>query len=362
MLRVTLCHPTNKSKSHYKPGGWNGPSGRPGSSIQQPLVSGRSGDIGSVQIIVDGVQKYSCRFDLQLAGLAMQSPHRLHKQEYAFQFSDVVTISELMVQNTGGMISPIQGTDVYLDQTRIDSHGCYIDSSPEKAWFTKRIEPECVGSVDGQLSFKIQHPNIRNLENQYDMEPIVFNPPIYVAATQRGAYGFRRDYSNFNREGISIQLRNPVESRTRIDGLRSIRAGRGTAVSFSISNTGLRDIGSNTADGRRLVVQFYQNSEAEFDILPEHINLTIEGVECNSKIAQRSDDVYRGTDFEVDCLRAGERRVFTGVLRFSPQVSPYARTGKWDADGLFELRRIWLTLSLLFSHPGRDSSRANKTR
>lgn len=296
-----------------------------------------------MQIIVDGVQKYSCRFDLQLAGLAMQSLHRLHKQDFVFQFSDVVTVSELMVQNTGGMISPIQGTDVYLDQRRIDLYGRHVDSSPEKAWFTERIEPECVGSVDGSLSFQIQHLNIRNLENQYEMEPIVVNRPLYLAATQRGAYGFRRDYPLFNEDGISIQLRNPVESTKRIDGLRSIRAGRGTAVSFAISNTGLRDIGSNTADGRRLVVQFYQNSEAEFDILPEHIDLTIEGVECNSKMTQRSDDVFRGTVFEVDCLRAGEHRSFTGILRFSPQVSPYARTGMLDADGLFELHRISLT-------------------
>eukprot|EP00584_Thalassiosira_punctigera_P002165 CAMPEP_0172532044 /NCGR_PEP_ID=MMETSP1067-20121228/5238_1 /TAXON_ID=265564 ORGANISM="Thalassiosira punctigera, Strain Tpunct2005C2" /NCGR_SAMPLE_ID=MMETSP1067 /ASSEMBLY_ACC=CAM_ASM_000444 /LENGTH=1180 /DNA_ID=CAMNT_0013316505 /DNA_START=11 /DNA_END=3553 /DNA_ORIENTATION=+ len=306
---------------HYNHGGRSGPRGAYGRAHTHVLNPGNRGGDGKLTIHVDNWRQYSFRYDLRLSSVAIMSPQRLHERNNVFQFTDLVQITEMTCLNAGGMISPTQGSNVHFKEQADLKH--IVPNLDTMGWFSTRLEPEQVGPVQGMLSFRVKQPNIRKLG--YDTEPFRTKEKLYLGATQLGSYGFRRSYTNFHTDGIVMDFRFPVENQTKLEGLPTIRAGDGTHVKFRVVNTSLRDLGTKSEDGRRLVVQFYKNGREVYDIASQHIDLHVDGVECNSKLDNNSGGLWRGTSFEISCLKAGQTYTFIGTLKISSSVAPYSR-------------------------------------
>lgn len=304
---------------HHRSGGHSGPSGRAGRKVTRPLRDGKRGESGQLTIHVDDSRQYSSRYDLQLCSVSMRSPQRLHESNYVFQFTDLVHIIDMACMNIGGMISPIQGSNVHFKE---DVQFEHLVPNSDMGWFPTRLAPKEVGSIQGKLSFHVKPPNIRQLE--YDIEPYRMKEKLYLGATQLGSYGFRRPYPNFHKGGITVDFRFPIENQTKLEGLPTVRAGEGTRVKFCVINTSLRDLGSKSQDGRRLAVQFYKNDQEMYDISSSYIDMFMDGVECNSKL-DTNDGLWRGTCFEIPLLSAGQSKSFEGTLKLSSQVTPYSR-------------------------------------
>ena len=75
-----------------------------------------------------------------------------------------------------------------------------------------------------------------------------------------------------------------MENQSKLEGLPTICAGEGTRVKFCGQNTLLLDLGVESQDGRLLAVQFYKNGGEECDISSRHIDLRVDGAECNSML------------------------------------------------------------------------------
>jgi len=310
-----------RTVSHYNPGGRSGPNGIEGRRVGHPLHTGIRGGVGNLTIHVDNTHQYSSRYDLRLSSVSIQSRQRLHDHCHIFQFTDLIQITDMICQNVGGMISPIQGSNVHFKEHAKFKH--IVPNSDTMSWFSTRLAPTAIGPIQGDLSFRVKQPNIRELG--FDMEPFRAKEKLCLGATQLGSYGFRRTYRKFHEDGITMDFRFPVENRTKLEGLPSICAGEGTRVKFSVTNPSLRDLGIKSQDGRRLVVQFYKNGLERYDIASRHIDLHMDGVECNSKLEDNQGGIWRGTLFEISCLKAGETKTFNGTLKLNPQVTPYSR-------------------------------------
>ena len=283
------------------------------------------GSAGKVTIHVNGsLAKFTKRFDLQLSSLSIETSQRLHKADRVFQFTDSVQIRDMTIGNVGGMISPIQGSNVHFRKlSEWVGLNHIIPDMDGLGWFAKRLGPEEIGSVQGELQFSIQPPNIRDLG--FDMAPYRVKETLYLSCTQQGGYGFHRPYSNFHTNGTELEFRWPVESQSKMKGLPTICPGDGTHIEFSVTNNSLRDLGTKTEDGRKLVIQFYQNGSAEYDVATNYIDLIVDGKECNPKLAENRGKLWRGTQFEIPCLEARQTKTFAGTLRLSPQLSPYSK-------------------------------------
>jgi len=96
-------------------------------------------------------------------------------------------------------------------------------------------------------------------------------------------------------------------------------------------------LGVESQDGRKLYVQFYQNGRDEYDIASHHIDLCVDGVDCKLE-ENRSDALWRGKQFEIQCLKAGQTKIFHGSLKISSQVTPYSRLAIQAEILLEELR------------------------
>ena len=276
---------------------------------------------GKVTICVDDSQQFTKRFDLQLSSLSIETSQRLHETDRVFQFTDSVQIRDMTCVNVGGMVSPIQGSNVcFRKRSEWVGLNHIVPDMEGMGWFAERLAPEEIGVIQGDLSFSIQPPNIRELE--HDMEPYRIKEKLYLACTQNGGFGFHRPYSNFHTNGTWLEFRFPVESLEKIQGLSTICPGDGTHVKLSVTNNSLRDLGAKTKDGRKLVVQFYRNTNK--DVAHSHIDLIVDGKKCDLKLANRGN-LWRGTQFEIPCLGAGQTKTFAGTLKLSSQVSPYSR-------------------------------------
>ncbi len=106
------------NKSHYKSGGWSGPKGADGrpSYTANTLKDGSKGLDGRFRIHVidrhDG--PFLSRYDFHLGSKQIHSVNRLDTCSLTFHFGDTVQVSDIVVYNKGGMISPIQHSKLFL--------------------------------------------------------------------------------------------------------------------------------------------------------------------------------------------------------------------------------------------------------
>ena len=48
----------------------------------------------------------------------------------------------------------------------------------------------------------------------------------------------------------------------------------------------------------------------------------MEGVECNSKLEDNHGELWRESQFEIQCLKVGQTKTFNGTLKLLPKVTP----------------------------------------
>jgi hypothetical protein len=142
-------------QTHHKPGGFSGSSGRSGRSETSELRDGNNGHAGIFQINVTSQsisRSYPRRYDMRCRHTELSSPDVLQGGNI-FQFSDIVDVSSITVENVGGMPTPIQPIQCFVQP---DSSYSLMDD--DRAHVRSRLAPGAQMTVCDRMSLRVKVP------------------------------------------------------------------------------------------------------------------------------------------------------------------------------------------------------------
>jgi len=310
-----------RSRSHYNPGGSDGPPGSSGRPGNASLRAGAPGGRGRFTIHLkhqDQIAQYPARYDLRLVSFT----HRSKNHDGIYEPQEEVLVEKIAVKNVGGMPTPGH-CDVEL---RLRPAGWVL---PQDVSLTvpRRLAPgQTHVFEDEALVFRIG-----------DFLPEGPDAPLARPETVRHradlplvARGFG-DYEGTvsDEQGVFV-IRFPVESGG-LESLHSLPPGQAARMRFEISNVSGQAFGRQSPCKRRIRFRLQgwdsELGDAHAVLLgPNDARLSI-------------DDGYV---VEIDLLGPGESRGFEVTLGM-----------KKDAP-VYESVRLLLTLELgLIEHPDR---------
>jgi len=155
-----------------------------------------------------------------------------------------------------------------------------------------------------------------------------------------GGSNFYRDYDEFDPDGTPISLRFPVENVRGFEGISSLVMGESMRVKLPLTNISPRDIGILTAEGRRLIVQFYTHPQ-QSDVTNADLTLSMNGEQCIDLDRANADPnaLWKGHALNIPHLNANSYQDVEGALSTSVQIPPYARV-VLQADILLEKQKL----------------------
>jgi hypothetical protein len=336
-------HSSGDSEIH-KPGGMSGTDGRPGRSESCQLRNGDKGRAVNFQINVTGqpyTTAYPSRYDIIHKQVTMTSSEALLGRNI-FQFSDLVDVSSITVENIGAMPTPIEPILCY-----IHPNSSFLVTKDKDCYIRSRLDPGACMTVCDPMTLQVKVPDVRSMGA--DMDPYRLHTTLHIGAQQLGPNGFACAFTDFDKEGSKMEFRFPVQNTNGIIGWSSLGMGERQKISFEVENVSNSDLGAKSTSGRQLYVQFYLNTDAQFDIASEHVHLSINGIQCNMLASSDAGTLWRGTAFPIDFLPASSRVVLEGWLKLAAQVRPYSQLGLQAEILLLDLPKRGETVSKCLS-------------
>jgi hypothetical protein len=293
----------SRSVSHYSSGGSSGPSGNPGAAGGAQLRNGAPGKQGRVTFRVHSAHnknnEYSSRYDLAVTGFV----HQNDNDDGIYEPEERVRISQLTVQNVGGMPTPAHHEII----VRVADHG-YVAPTDKVLVVPRGLGPGESHTFDEplELALRVFHP-------QAPGAPLAEKETLHVACELPDA---RRSFDDF--EALlpagagDIVVRFPIEL-SRLISLFSLAPGQAARVLFSLSNVAEKSFGAAADVGRTLAVRLTQRGG----------DLTDGGVLVFDERRARVqlDDV--GLFREVAALPAKGERTFEAIVAIAADAEPY---------------------------------------
>ena len=313
------------------PGGDDGAVGVDGHCPAWAPTSGLKGSSGMFKIKVVGQeQMYDGRYNISFSGLELRGRHPMDRN-YC-EFGDVVSVSKIRVNNTGGMPIPSAHWIRFNIKDAGDPNVNPMLTSKASIPSGTHLEPEDELESDGVLQFFSGFPN--EIPNPDDFDPIIQSTAFTLQAFQWGPVDkrdqtpFKYEYEHFHPSpGHEIKLRYPVENRAGLIGVSSLYPGEATLLKLQIDNVGLESLGGfssiSTQKNRRLAVRFVVSDSVEYDLFPHNINFHIRSHGMQSREVDLSG---HGKTLDLPELLPESSYDFTARVSLNQDVKYYSRT------------------------------------
>ncbi|MFO0618640.1 MAG: hypothetical protein U0414_38970 [Polyangiaceae bacterium] len=306
-----------RTHHHRRAGGSDGPPGRGGPSGSARLFHGAAGRDGAFRIIVEsaaGAVRYKSRYDLVLVGFVFDNDNA----DGVFEPDEHVTISRIVVQNVGGMPTPLRAPVIYLRPSS------WILPDERTLVLPRPLAPGESIELDGQLGFHIAHHAPSG-----PSDPLASDAAIELGAWIPAANRTFGDFATrVPREQCAFKVTFPA-TLSRIEGAFSLAAGERARVAFRVQNVSKLALGADSTTRR--VLSFWLRLHNSV-IASERITFRdADGAEVSL------DEGLRGT---LDRLGPGAERVVEGTLEFASSATSYEAARLWVTLGLGRLQLV----------------------
>jgi hypothetical protein len=245
-------HSQTRSHTHRNSGGSDGSPGVhgfPGRATLRPGASGEDG-VFSIEVTADGeVTSYPSRYDLRLVAFAHDTPNA----DYVYEPDELVRVTGIEVQNTGGMPTPRH------DELRLELvAGGWVRPEPAALTCAPGLAPGDTYRVPGELTFRIASHTPDAPGPPLEVEESI----VHRAMLPSVGRGFDRYQDAAAVDAGRFVIRYPARA-SEISNLRSLVAGESTRVRCTIVNQSRLALGAASATGRvvRLVIATAADSE-----------------------------------------------------------------------------------------------------
>lgn len=289
--------------------GQDGGEGADGLTPTWDIATGDMGDTGTFEIQEtdsDGfVTTYPGRYNLAFENLELEGNSPMADPSEC-EFGDVISIRNIKVKNTGQMPLPRFQEVHFCIKDAADPNVTPLISRKDAFLSTSgdTVEPGDFCISEGELNFFAGFPG--EVADEYDFEPLQQTTHFHIQAFQYGPIklsgkertsDFKREYTNFHEndgktvnlqfggdkltardEGVTVNLRYPIENTDGLKALRSLCPGEETIVSFGLDNVGAVTLGGFDVENaksspRRVAVRyFYLRSTRLFDMPSDQVH------------------------------------------------------------------------------------------
>ncbi|MCB9026539.1 MAG: hypothetical protein H6625_09505 [Bdellovibrionaceae bacterium] len=296
------CTPTYTYDSHYNSGGSDGHDGPSGSPGRGNIQRGAKGPSGKYEVLVSyqngSIERYAKVFSLSLISYDLIDENN----NGIFEPGEKVSVSNMIVKNTGGMPTPYGKAKALVFLQNTD----WFAANPIQIEIP-RLQAGQSYQVNQAIEFKIKDTNVIGQNERLVIKDSI--TPISKLTRIDQVFG---DF----KLPKTISITYPIEI-TPIVAQKMVGSGETITVSWKVKNISKKSFGGNSELMRKIVTTLMQSEN-------HSLNSNAQKLE-KVRFIKNSEETSLTQKFteEILELKPGQEMLISGQLKFSDALAPY---------------------------------------